>query len=157
MGSTVDTGYFSQVQEQFSLRVSEPIKGVASGYESSAKAGVSAPVNAFDSMVKGGMVLASIPDGLIGAAVVPLLSKFNLTGMVSLPVARQTNPILGIDIHMVLPGAIPVPYPFIGISFNPLDFIAASVASLITAPPLPTSLPGEARPAFLLKERLEAY
>ena len=63
MGSTVDTGYFSQVQEQFSLRVSESLKGVAAGYESLAKAGVSAPVNAFDSMVKGGMALASMDGG----------------------------------------------------------------------------------------------
>ncbi|CAM3763566.1 DUF6531 domain-containing protein [Flavobacterium branchiophilum] len=56
--------------------------------------------------------------------------------MACLPIAKQLDPVLGIDIHMVTlppsgPAPIPMPHPFIGMLLNPRDFISIAAAVVV--------------------------
>jgi len=46
-----------------------------------------------------------------------------------MPAAKQFDPVMGVDIHIILiptpggPVPTPLPHPFIGMVFDPMDFI----------------------------------
>jgi RHS repeat-associated protein len=75
-------------------------------------------------------------------AVVAVFSKLAfMQGIACLPASSQLDPVLGIDVHMVMippsPSPIPMPHPYIAMVFNPKDFIACAVMSVTAAIPPP--------------------
>jgi len=73
-----------------------------------------------------------------------------LPGMASLPVATHFSPVLGIDVHFVrLPPnpMMPLPHPYVGMVFDPSDFISATLISLAAkvVPPAPDEESGEGK------------
>lgn len=52
-------------------------------------------------------------------------------GQAILPAAKQMDPVMGIDVHMVTippsPAPIPMPHPYIGMLFNAKDFVSCAI------------------------------
>ncbi|MBL0057148.1 MAG: hypothetical protein IPP31_13410 [Chitinophagaceae bacterium] len=52
-------------------------------------------------------------------------------GQAILPAAKQMDPVMGIDVHMVnippSPAPIPMPHPYIGMLFNAKDFVSCAI------------------------------
>ena len=95
-------------------------------------AGALAAKEVYDSVTK---AIPNIVDAAIEAPIIEFLGGLGLKGMACLPIAKQLDPVLGIDIHMVTlpptgPAPIPMPHPFIGLLFNPMDFISVIAASV---------------------------
>jgi RHS repeat-associated protein len=75
-------------------------------------------------------------------AVVAVFSKLAfMQGIASLPASSQLDPVVGIDVHLVMippsPSPIPMPHPYVAMVFNPKDFIACAVMSVVAAIPPP--------------------
>ena len=75
-------------------------------------------------------------------AVVAVFSKLAfMQGIACLPASSQLDPVVGIDVHLVMippsPSPIPMPHPYIAMVFNPKDFIACAVMSVVAAIPPP--------------------
>jgi RHS repeat-associated protein len=75
-------------------------------------------------------------------AVVAVFSKLSfMQGLACLPASSQMDPVMGIDVHMVMippsPSPIPMPHPYIAMVFNPKDFIACAVMSAVASIPPP--------------------
>ncbi len=81
-------------------------------------------------------------------AVVAVFSKLAfMQGIASLPASAQMDPVVGIDVHLVMvppsPSPIPMPHPYVAMVFNPKDFIACAVMSVTAAiPPAPPDSAG---------------
>ncbi|MFB9079334.1 DUF6531 domain-containing protein [Flavobacterium procerum] len=77
----------------------------------------------------------------IESVLMPLLKGLGMKGQACLPISKQLDPVLGIDIHMVTippsPAPVPMPHPYIGLLFRPKDFLSVTVASLMPLPPEP--------------------
>ncbi|HRI19383.1 MAG TPA: DUF6531 domain-containing protein [Panacibacter sp.] len=79
-------------------------------------------------------------------AVVAVFSKLSfMQGLACLPVSSQLDPVMGIDVHLVMippsPSPIPMPHPYIATVFNPKDFVACAVNTVtaMVPPPPPDS------------------
>ncbi|MEO7308607.1 MAG: hypothetical protein ABIR78_14145, partial [Ferruginibacter sp.] len=52
-------------------------------------------------------------------------------GQAILPAVKQMDPVMGVDVHMVTippsPVPVPLPHPYIGILFNPKDFVSCAI------------------------------
>ncbi len=79
-------------------------------------------------------------------AVVAVFSKLSfMQGLACLPASSQLDPVVGIDVHLVMippsPSPIPMPHPYIAMVFNPKDFVACAVNTVTAAipPPPPAS------------------
>ncbi len=75
-------------------------------------------------------------------AVVAVFSKLSfMQGLACLPASSQMDPVVGIDVHMVMippsPSPIPMPHPYIATVFDPKDWIACAVNSVVAAIPPP--------------------
>ncbi|BAV06478.1 RHS repeat-associated core domain-containing protein [Filimonas lacunae] len=61
-----------------------------------------------------------------------------LKGIACLPIAKQMDPVMGIDVHFVTippaPAPIPMPHPYIGMIFNPKDWVAMVLLSVLPVP-----------------------
>jgi RHS repeat-associated protein len=78
-------------------------------------------------------------DTISAAAMMPLLEKVSaFKGTAILPLTKQTDPVMGIDVHMVTippsPAPVPMPHPYIGMMFKAADFVAVALATLIPTP-----------------------
>jgi len=85
--------------------------------------------------------LMSIGMRVSESLMMPLFEKLTfLRGMACLPVLKQTDPVMGIDIHnVIIPPSpvVPMPHPYIGILFRPKDFISCTALSILPVPPEP--------------------
>jgi RHS repeat-associated protein len=79
-------------------------------------------------------------------AVVAVFSKLSfMQGLACLPASSQLDPVMGIDVHLVMippsPSPIPMPHPYIATVFNPKDFVACAVNTVtaMVPPPPPAS------------------
>ncbi len=132
------TGYFDQVSAQLEATVGAQMSGVVSGASANAEAGVSPSVNALDTGLKAATALGSLADNVSEAAVLPVLGALGMKGQACLPISKQLDPVIGVDIHLVnIPPAtsVPMPHPYVGTLLCPQDFMTAAVASYIPPPP----------------------
>ena len=151
-GTGTDKSYYEGVSENLSMTCGRQMEGLqeasvtdqklsnnqnlSEGTKDTARA-----LNAIDAGIQGfGMITGALDSG-IESALLPMMAGLDLKGMASLPISKQLDPVLGIDVHFVTippaPAPIPMPHPYIGTLLNPKDFIAVAVASLIPAPPAP--------------------
>ncbi|MBM6671802.1 type IV secretion protein Rhs, partial [Bacteroides gallinaceum] len=148
---STETSYFDQVSAQLESTVGAQVSGVVSGVSENAEAGVSPSVNALDTGLKAAAALGGLADGVCEAAAVPVLASLGLKGQACLPVSKQLDPVIGVDIHLVnIPPAtsVPMPHPYMGVLLCPQDFLTAAVCSYIP-PPGPASEGGDADAAKL--------
>lgn len=132
------TGYFDQVSAQLEATVGKQMSSVVSGVSANAEAGVSPSVNALDTGLKAATALGSLADNVGEAAILPVLGALGLKGQACLPISKQLDPVIGVDIHLVnIPPAtgVPMPHPYVGTLLCPQDFMTAAVASFIPPPP----------------------
>jgi RHS repeat-associated protein len=76
--------------------------------------------------VKGGVAKAS------ESLMLPIMTKLAaFKGSAVLPAGKQMDPVLGIDVHMVIfppvPAPVPLPHPYIGMLFKPKDFVSIAI------------------------------
>ncbi|MBM6671184.1 AHH domain-containing protein [Phocaeicola coprophilus] len=143
--------YFDQVSAQLESTVGAQVSGVVSGVSENSEAGVSPSVNALDTGLKAAAALGGLADGVCEAAAVPVLASLGLKGQACLPVSKQLDPVIGVDIHLVnMPPAtsVPMPHPYMGVLLCPQDFLTAAVCSYIP-PPGPAPEGGDADSAKL--------
>jgi len=96
-------------------------------------------------VAEGGMAMAGNIMGattkLTEAALMPVMQQLSfLRGLACLPVLKQTDPVVGIDVHNVnIPPSpiVPMPHPYIAMLFRPKDFMACALLSVIPTPPPP--------------------
>ena len=96
---------------------------------------VSGKANAVDTAlaVKGAFDAVSGLTGQISASVMmPVMKALSaFKGQAILPCGKQMDPVLGIDVHMVTippsPAPVPLPHPYIGMLFNPKDWISCLI------------------------------
>ncbi|MCM0331123.1 type IV secretion protein Rhs [Bacteroides fragilis] len=114
------------------------MSGVVSGVSANAEAGVSPSINALDTGLKAATALGSLADNVSEAAILPVLGALGMKGQACLPISKQLDPVIGVDIHLVnIPPAtsVPMPHPYVGTLLCPQDFMTAAVASFIPPPP----------------------
>lgn len=136
--SSEGTGYFDQVSANLKSSVGTQAKGIVDGVSANAEAGVSPSVNALDTGVKAATALGGLADNLSEAAMLPVLGALGMKGMACLPISKQLDPVIGVDIHLVtIPPSpvVPMPHPYVGTLLCPQDFLTAAVASYIPPPP----------------------
>lgn len=132
------TSYFDQVSSQLEVTVGKQMSGVVSGVSANAEAGVSPSINALDTVLKAATALGSLADNVSEAAILPVLGALGMKGQACLPISKQLDPVIGVDIHLVnIPPAtsVPMPHPYVGTLLCPQDFMTAAVASFIPPPP----------------------
>jgi hypothetical protein len=93
--------------------------------------------------LEGGMAAFSAVSGMPGqvseAVIMPIVAKLAaFKGVATLPVCKQTDPVVGIDVHMIMvppaPAPVPIPHPYVGISFRSKDFLACALATVLPTP-----------------------
>lgn len=132
------TSYFDQVSSRLEVTVGKQMSGVVSGVSANAEAGVSPSINALDTGLKAATALGSLADNVSEAAILPVLGALGMKGQACLPISKQLDPVIGVDIHLVnIPPAtsVPMPHPYVGTLLCPQDFMTAAVASFIPPPP----------------------
>ena len=125
------TSYFDQVSSQLEVTVGKQMSGVVSGVSANAEAGVSPSINALDTGLKAATALGSLADNVSEAAILPVLGALGMKGQACLPISKQLDPVIGVDIHLVnIPPAtsVPMPHPYVGTLLCPQDFMTAAVA-----------------------------
>ena len=89
-------------------------------------------------------MVTGLVDNMVESAILPALEALGMSGIASLPIAKQLDPVMGIDIHFVTippaPLPVPMPHPYIGMLMRPKDFLAAAIATFIPPPPPPPQL-----------------
>ena len=96
-----DTGYFDSVSANLKTGVGAQVKGISEGVKANSEAGVSPSVNALDTGVKAAAAIGGLADGLSEAAMLPVLGAMGMKGMACLPISKQLDPVIGVDIHLV--------------------------------------------------------
>ncbi|MFB9056657.1 DUF6531 domain-containing protein [Mariniflexile ostreae] len=146
-----DKNYHEKVSDQIALTTGRQLEGMSNTVAStqqtlantnlntSTKAAAVA-ISAVDTGVQAYGVFKGAVENIFGAALIPALSGLGMKGKASLPISKQLDPVLGIDLHMVTippsPAPVPMPHPYIGMLFRPKDFLAAAIASFIPPPPV---------------------
>ena len=133
-----DVGYFDSVSTNLKAGVGAQAKGISDGVKANSEAGVSPSVNALDTGVKAAAAIGGLAEGLCEAAILPVLGAMGMKGMACLPISKQLDPVIGVDIHLVtVPPSpvVPMPHPYVGVLLRPQDFIAAAISSFIPPPP----------------------
>ncbi|WP_153796695.1 DUF6531 domain-containing protein [Foetidibacter luteolus] len=78
------------------------------------------------------------------AALMPVYKALSfLQGLACLPASSQLDPVMGIDVHLVMippsPSPIPMPHPYIATVFDPKDYLSCAVMTAAAmAAPTPT-------------------
>ena len=79
------------------------------------------------------------PTKITEELMLPVLQKMSfLKGLACLPVLKQTDPVMGIDVHnVIIPPSpvVPMPHPYIGMLFRPKDFVSCALLSVLPTPP----------------------
>ncbi|MDR0602781.1 MAG: hypothetical protein LBG80_00580, partial [Bacteroidales bacterium] len=125
----------------------DSISAIASNQQSvannaNASAGQKAAATALataDTAIAAMGAVMSAPAKLAEGLMLPVLQKMPfLKGLACLPVLKQTDPVMGIDIHnVIIPPSpvVPMPHPYIGMLFRPKDFVSCSLLSILPPPP----------------------
>ena len=145
-------GYYDEVSTQLKAGVGAQVAGIAGNGSANAEAGVSPSVSALDTGMKAAMAMGGLVDGAMEAALLPVLGALGMKGMACLPISKQLDPVIGIDVHLVtIPPSpvVPMPHPYIGLLLRPKDFLAAAICSVIPAPAPPSDDGGDADSAKL--------
>ncbi|MFV0505383.1 MAG: hypothetical protein ACK5L5_01525, partial [Bacteroidales bacterium] len=149
-----DNSYFDQVSSNISGSLGVQVDGISQGVSS-----ISDTISNDNLSIStkaaavglGGAEVGMQAMGLMGAvgtaiegAILPLLGALGLKGLACLPISKQLDPVMGIDIHMVnLPpfvNPVPMPHPYIAILFRAKDFASVAVSSVIPPPPPPPDI-----------------
>lgn len=133
-----DMGYFESVSANLKAGVGAQVKGISEGAKANSAAGVSPSVNALDTGVKAAAAIGGLASNLCEAAVLPILGAMGMKGMACLPVSKQLDPVIGVDIHLVTvppTPVVPMPHPYVGVLLKPEDFLTAAFASYLISPP----------------------
>jgi cell wall-associated NlpC family hydrolase len=108
----------------------------------SASAGQKAAATALataDTAIAAVGTVMSAPTKIVEGLMLPVLQKMSfLKGLACLSVLKQTDPVMGIDIHnVIIPPSpvVPMPHPYVGMLFRPKDFVSCSLLSVLPAPP----------------------
>ncbi|MCG8701180.1 MAG: DUF6531 domain-containing protein, partial [Bacteroidales bacterium] len=153
--------HFEWVSENISSTVGNQMEGLAQSASNVAEIAsndkldtdtkvTAQALNAVEAGVQAFGAITGLANNLTEAAIMPILTALGMKGMASLPISKQLDPVMGVDVHMVTippsPSPIPMPHPYIGMLFRSKDFLAAAVASFIPPPPPPPAAagPGEA-------------
>lgn len=143
-------GFTDKVQDNVKTSVNDTTQSMNSIIEkqnninnnkdaTTAQKNTSLAVSGAEGALAGLGALAGAGDQLSSAVMMPIMEKLaGIKGKAILPVCKQTDPVLGIDVHMIVvppaPAPIPIPHPYIGISFKAKDFIACALATLLPTP-----------------------
>lgn len=105
-------GYYDEVSTQLKAGVGAQVAGIAGNGSANAEAGVSPSVSALDTGMKAAMAMGGLVDGAMEAALLPVLGALGMKGMACLPISKQLDPVIGIDVHLVtIPPSPVVPMP----------------------------------------------
>lgn len=135
-----EDGYFEQVSAQLESTVGAQFSDVTDSASENAESGVSPSVNALDVGIKAATAIGSLPDNVAEATILPVIGALGIKGQACLPIAKQLDPVIGIDIHLVtMPPSpvVPMPHPYAGMLLKPQDFLAVSIATYIVPKLLP--------------------
>ena len=148
-----DKSYHEKVSQQVALTMGKQIDGISGNIASAQKTydnkslststkAAALALNAVDTGIQAFGAITGMVDDVLGSALMPMLEGLGMKGMASLPISKQLDPVLGIDVYMVTipPSPAPMPHPYIGMLFRPKDFLAAAVASCIPPPPPPPEM-----------------
>ena len=142
-----DKSYHEKVSQQVELSTGKQIEGIKTNIEnaqitsnnsnlSSSTKNTSLALNAVDTSIKVLGVITGAVNDLIGSALMPMIEGLGIKGIACLPISKQLDPVLGIDVHMVTippsPAPVPMPHPYIGVLLKPEDFLAAKLASVLS-------------------------
>ncbi len=148
----MDTSYYDSVSQQISLNTMRQLEGIADMQKrrerisanenlSESTRMTATALNLVDSGIQTFGAVMGMAQNLTEAAILPALGALGMQGMACLPITKQMDPVIGIDVHLVMippsPSPIPMPHPYIGMLFRAKDFLAAAVASFIPPPPPP--------------------
>lgn len=84
------------------------------------------------------------------AALIPLYAQLSfMQGLACLPASSHLDPVVGIDVHLVLippsPSPVPMPHPYIAMVMDPRDWLSCALMSVFAmAAPTPTEVPAGA-------------
>lgn len=129
------------------------MKGISEGVKANSETRVSLSVNALDTSVKSAAALGGLAGNLCEASVLPILGAIGMKDMACLPVSKQFDPVIGVDIHLVTilsTPIVPMPHPYVGVLLKSEDFLSEAFASYIIFPPPPQNA-GHADAATLLE------
>lgn len=135
-----EDGYFEQVSAQLESTVGAQFSDVTGSASENAESGVSLSVNALDVGIKAATAIGGLPDNVAEATILPVIGALGIKGQACLPIAKQLDPVIGIDIHLVtMPPSpvVPMPHPYAGMLLKPQDFLAVSIATYIVPKLLP--------------------
>ena len=96
-----EDGYFEQVSAQLESTVGAQFSDVTDSASENAESGVSPSVNALDVGIKAATAIGSLPDNVAEATILPVIGALGIKGQACLPIAKQLDPVIGIDIHLV--------------------------------------------------------
>lgn len=119
-----DVSYFDSVNANLKAGVGAQTKGISEWAKANSEAGVSASVNALDTGGKAAAAIGGLAEGLTEAAMLPLLGAMGMKGMACLPISKQLDPVIGVDIQLVtIPPSpvVPMPHPYVGVLLRPQD------------------------------------
>jgi len=83
--------------------------------------------------------VTGLPGALVDKAFMAIMEKLSfLRGIACLPIVKQLDPVIGIDGHTTLLGLMP--HIYLGIMFNPMDFVSCIGCSIMAdiVPPAPS-------------------
>ena len=145
-----DTGYFDSVSANLKTGVGAQVKGISEGVKANSEAGVSPSVNALDTGVKAAAAIGGLADGLSEAAMLPVLGAMGMKGMACLPISKQLDPVIGVDIHLVtIPPSPVVPCLTLMSGFSSVRRLIAAAVSSVHPPPPTAEQTGDADSAKL--------
>lgn len=132
-----NVGYFESVSANLKAGVGVQMKGISECVKTNSEVGVSPSVNALNTSVKSAAVLGGLAGNLCEAAVLNILGAMGMKGMACLPVSKQLDPVIGVDIHLVTilsTPVVPMPYPYVGVLLNSENLLAEAFASYLISP-----------------------
>ncbi|WP_417786539.1 DUF6531 domain-containing protein, partial [Tenacibaculum sp.] len=152
MGEEKETSYYDKVSSNLKATIgsdaeklsnsSQEINNVTANENlSTSTKAASVTLNAAEAGVQAFGAVTGAIDNTIEGAILPALGALGMKGIATLPISKQMDPVMGIDIHFVTippsPAPIPMPHPYIGMLFRAKDFVSAAIASFIPPPPSP--------------------
>ncbi|MDR3095434.1 MAG: hypothetical protein LBU62_12490, partial [Bacteroidales bacterium] len=134
------TAPVDKLKKQYDAVMNNPNISVASKMAAVGLSAVEAGM-AVNNAVK---AIKGLATELADKALVAVLGKLTfLRGIACLPIVKQMDPVLGLDIHFVIippAPAVPMPHVYVGIMFEPKDFVSCSllsIAAFFVPPPVP--------------------
>jgi len=145
-----ESSYTDQVATNFKLSIGRQLDGISSALNQPAPNATAKALNVAEAGVQAFGLVAGLAQNLIEGAMLPIFAAFGMKGMATLPVSKQMDAVIGIDVHFVTlpipfvppPGPpIPMPHPYVGMLFRAKDFLSIAAAYFLPPPPPPPTLP----------------